>query len=588
MTQPRVLNVTENEMIISSMMRERYNKDGVVGFQTGVRSKMEENVKIILFTEGVLLAKLINGSIELREGDLLILDEVHERTQDLDLILRIIKQGVKCKIIITSATFAPSVFKKYFGKGTIIEVEGVKPNLAENKYLENNVDNYLEEIVKTVGEIVENDIGNEEFKDILIFVPSKNDINLLKLLIPDLGTYVKVGLYRGVNERDKEYAFSKTNEQKIIIATNVAETGANFPQLKYVIDSGYSNINYYDIWNDASMLTMSAESKNQAKQRWGRAGRSADKDAQGIVYTMYTKNVWNSMREGEVPAVYKADNSKLIMNCIKLGYDLGNLGLIDELSPLSTSKSVNKLYRLGIIDKELKLTRVGELCVESGIDPKYFIMLMYSVEYRCVSEVCVIISMIKIGLESLIDFGIFTGDGIISNSYFSDHVNLYLIWKWYCEHSDDIEMVEQAGLRYPMFVKLSQEIEKLENTVSDLGLLMLSTDSNTSEREIADRIKYSVVSGLYMNVAENIPKEIGGELVGSVWYKVKNNEAVIGKVSGSYAYINSNRNLVKLYPRVIVYDEIRVVRGMSGLSEYRFGMCTAVNEMVLSVYDKMK
>ena len=78
-------------------------------------------------TDGLLLAELTSDPL-LRRYDTLIVDEAHERTLNIDLLLGVLKRLLPrrpdLKLIVTSATLDVERVAKFFGDAPIITVSG--------------------------------------------------------------------------------------------------------------------------------------------------------------------------------------------------------------------------------------------------------------------------------------------------------------------------------------------------------------------------------------------------------------------------------------------------------------------------------
>lgn len=99
----------------------------MVGYDFGKKDKLvSERTKIILMTEKVFLDKVIKDMQKRKEGKLhefrfvgaVLLDEVHERTMTIDLIMGMLRDTVNIyknlKVIICSATVNENLFTSYF------------------------------------------------------------------------------------------------------------------------------------------------------------------------------------------------------------------------------------------------------------------------------------------------------------------------------------------------------------------------------------------------------------------------------------------------------------------------------------------
>ncbi len=73
--------------------------------------------------------------------------------------------------------------------------------------------------------------------------------------------------------------------RKVIISTNIAETSLTIDGVLYVVDSGLCKQNVYNPHQEISTLRVTKISQAEAKQRSGRAGRTAP----GKTYRLYTE-----------------------------------------------------------------------------------------------------------------------------------------------------------------------------------------------------------------------------------------------------------------------------------------------------------
>jgi ATP-dependent helicase HrpA len=98
-----------------------------VGYQVRFHDHVSERSLIKVMTEGILLAE-ISSDPELRRYDTLILDEVHERSLNMDFLLGYLKSLLPrrpdLKIVLTSATLDTERLSAHFGHAPLIEVSG--------------------------------------------------------------------------------------------------------------------------------------------------------------------------------------------------------------------------------------------------------------------------------------------------------------------------------------------------------------------------------------------------------------------------------------------------------------------------------
>ena len=96
----------------------------------------------------------------------------------------------------------------------------------------------------------------------------------------------KIGEEWGAIYSEKNDVPENTYKRAIIIATNVAEASITIGSLKFVVDTGYSKVNRYDVIMDSSNMNIEMISDASRIQRRGRVGRTSD----GMVFYMYGKN----------------------------------------------------------------------------------------------------------------------------------------------------------------------------------------------------------------------------------------------------------------------------------------------------------
>src|SRR5699024_2536808 len=92
-------------------------REGTVGFQVRFTRETTRGARLKLMTDGILLAEIGRDRL-LKRYDAIIIDEAHERSLNIDVILwylrHILPQRPDLKIIITSATIDPERFAEHF------------------------------------------------------------------------------------------------------------------------------------------------------------------------------------------------------------------------------------------------------------------------------------------------------------------------------------------------------------------------------------------------------------------------------------------------------------------------------------------
>ena len=93
---------------------------GAIGYKVRFNDRTGPDCRIKLMTDGILLKELESDRM-LRRYDTLIIDEAHERSLNIDLLLGVLRQMLPkrpdLRLIVTSATIDPARFAAFFGSG---------------------------------------------------------------------------------------------------------------------------------------------------------------------------------------------------------------------------------------------------------------------------------------------------------------------------------------------------------------------------------------------------------------------------------------------------------------------------------------
>ncbi|KAK3925802.1 Putative ATP-dependent RNA helicase DHX57 [Frankliniella fusca] len=124
-TQPRRLSAIG---VAERVAEERAEKiGGSVGYQIRLESKMSPQTRLLFCTTGILLRRFENDP-ELRSVSHIVVDEVHERSEESDFLLFILRELLPkrpdLRVILMSATINADLFSAYFNKIPIVEIPG--------------------------------------------------------------------------------------------------------------------------------------------------------------------------------------------------------------------------------------------------------------------------------------------------------------------------------------------------------------------------------------------------------------------------------------------------------------------------------
>ena len=408
----------------------------LVGYKVRFNDQISDNTQIKLMTDGILLAEIPTDRF-LNQYSCLIIDEAHERSLNNDFILGYLKQLLPrrpdLKVIITSATIDVERFSKHFNNAPIIEVSG-RTYPVEVRYrpvAEEDDQDQLQGILNAVDELQAEGRG-----DILIFMSGEREIRdtAEALQKQNLKHTEILPLFARLSAQEQNKIFHPSGLNRIVLATNVAETSLTVPGIKYVIDPGTARISRYSYRTKVQRLPIEPISQASANQRKGRCGRVSE----GICIRLYSEEDFNNRPEFTDPEILRTNLASVILQMTALGLDdieafpfvdapdkrhiQDGVKLLEELGAIQPKKiksykndgarfptrakdvSANKngtRYETCAIESEEKkqgweLTPIGRQLAQLPVDPRLAKMLLSAVDFGRVYEVMIIVSALSI------------------------------------------------------------------------------------------------------------------------------------------------------------------------------------------------
>ncbi|XP_005065589.1 ATP-dependent RNA helicase DHX29 [Mesocricetus auratus] len=228
----------------------------------------------------------------------------------------------------------------------------------------------------------------------LIFLPGLAHIQqLYDLLSNDRRFYSEryevIALHSVLSTQDQAAAFRlpPPGVRKIVLATNIAETGITIPDVVFVIDTGRTKENKYHESSQMSSLVETFVSKASALQRQGRAGRVRD----GFCFRLYTRERFEGFLDYSVPEILRVPLEELCLHIMKC--DLGSPEdfLSKALDPPQLqviSNAMNLLRKIGACEpNEPKLTPLGQHLAALPVNVKIGKMLIFGAIFGCLDPV---------------------------------------------------------------------------------------------------------------------------------------------------------------------------------------------------------
>uniref|UniRef100_A0A8C0XAV7 ATP-dependent RNA helicase DHX29 n=1 Tax=Castor canadensis TaxID=51338 RepID=A0A8C0XAV7_CASCN len=228
---------------------------------------------------------------------------------------------------------------------------------------------------------------------VLIFLPGLAHIQqLYDHLSNDRRFYserYKVILHSILSTQDQAAAFTlpPPGVRKIVLATNIAETGITIPDVVFVIDTGRTKENKYHESSQMSSLVETFVSKASALQRQGRAGRVRD----GFCFRMYTRERFEGFMDYSVPEILRVPLEELCLHIMKCNLGSPEDFLSKALDPPQLqviSNAMNLLRKIGACElNEPKLTPLGQHLAALPVNVKIGKMLIFGAIFGCLDPV---------------------------------------------------------------------------------------------------------------------------------------------------------------------------------------------------------
>ncbi|WP_218220197.1 DUF3418 domain-containing protein [Nesterenkonia sp. Act20] len=410
-TQPRRLAARTVAERLAEELGTSVGRD--IGYQVRFNSEVSGATAVKLMTDGILLAE-IQRDPQLSRYSAIIIDEAHERSLNIDVILgylrRVLPTRPDLKVIVTSATIDPERFARHFSPDPenwtressevpIIEVSG-RTYPVEIRYRPINPEAELEDfdesehfgededgsarqtasarpdsagstrapsptsaedegrdLLDAVSDAVL-ELAREPEGDILIFFPGEREIRDAAEALAEtvsrerrLNNAEILPLFGRLSMAEQKRVFSPGGRRRIVLATNVAETSLTVPGIKYVIDTGTARISRYSTRTKVQRLPIEAISQASANQRSGRSGRTSD----GIAIRLYSQADFESRPEFTDPEILRTSLASVLLQMSSMGItrtpeDLLDFPFVQKPDAKAVNDAVRLLTELGALE----------------------------------------------------------------------------------------------------------------------------------------------------------------------------------------------------------------------------------------------
>ena len=368
---------------------------GTAGYKIRFSDLTNADTAVKIMTDGILLQEMKADRL-LSRYSMIMVDEAHERSLDIDFILGLLKQVIRerpeFKVIISSATINTTVFSNYFDGCPILHVDAII-HPVELRYMPLESSDRDELLLETIAQTVSKRVRDDDSGDILIFLPGeraimdcvkqlyRSDKKRKLLIIPIFGRLPR-------EEQERVFIETPEGKTKVVIATNIAETSITIDNIRTVIDAGTAKINYYNPKTFTSSLIEQPISKASCNQRKGRAGRTAP----GVCYRLYSKEDYDHRPLYTLEEIKRTDLSEVVLRMAELGIsDFLSFDFITDPGIEGIDSAIDTLKLLGALNERNELTTIGEMMVQFPLLPRLSRMIVEAIiRYHDVLEETII------------------------------------------------------------------------------------------------------------------------------------------------------------------------------------------------------
>ncbi|KAF2901431.1 hypothetical protein ILUMI_04755 [Ignelater luminosus] len=479
----------------------------VCGYQVGLETNLTGETLLQYVTTGILLQKLINQK-NLHEYTHIVVDEVHERNQDMDFLLLIVRRflntnSMNTKVILMSATFNSEEFSEYFKSYSRNQFIAA-PIISMNKRSKYNTQTFYVEQLSGIGRIPPYDMAEPKIEsclydlfsvlirafsrldpqdpltnkriigNVLVFLPGILEIEEAHDRLIEYGNKIKregkmeiewhiLPLHSSITTEEQRKVFQPPplGKRKIILSTNIAESSITVPDIFYVVDFCLTKTMIVDQETQYQSLQLQWASHVNCIQRSGRVGRVAD----GRVYRLVTKRFYEQLPTSVQPEIVRAPLNQVVLNAKLLDLDQPPKAILAlAMNPPELSKIDNTvlyLKEIGALSRKCKnrlsvsdgdITFLGKVMACLPLDVHLSKLIFLGHMFSCLNE-CVImatgcsLNIFKTPFKERLKAYINRlqwADG--SASDLIAYINIYQVWQKKKRSSRDVR-VEQEWCR---------------------------------------------------------------------------------------------------------------------------------------------
>ena len=363
-TQPRRVAARAAARRLADLLGEPLGR--TVGYAVRGERRAGPRTRIEVVTAGLLLRRL-QADPDLPGVAAVVLDEVHERSLESDLLLALLLDARALRedlvILAMSATVdldrLPAMLAAAgspAGAAPVVSVAGAlhpveevwapPPPRAPRLGPRGVPREFLAHVAATVRRALAERTG-----DVLAFLPGAREVDdvvsRLRASLPPGTDVLPLHGRLSASAQDAALAPSPPGGRRVVVATNVAESSLTVPGVRVVVDAALARRPRLDVARGMSGLVTVGASRSAGVQRAGRAGR----EGPGAVYRCCSPVDWARAPQAPTPEILSADLSRAALELAVWGAPGGaGLAWIDPPPAPAMEAAHRTLTRLGLLE----------------------------------------------------------------------------------------------------------------------------------------------------------------------------------------------------------------------------------------------
>lgn len=355
-------------------------------------------------------------------------------------------------------------------------------------------------IVQLIAKVASDETYSQYSKAILVFLPGIAEIRTLNdMLLGDphfSSNWLIYPLHSSIATEDQEAAFliPPPGVRKVVLATNIAETGITIPDVTCVVDTGKHKEMRFDERRQLSRLIDTFISRANAKQRRGRAGRVQE----GLCFHLFTKHrhdrIISDQQTPEMLRLSLQDLAIRVKICKIGGIEETLNEALDPPSQKNIRRAVDALVDVRALTAAEELTPLGRQLARLPLDVFLGKLILLGTVFKCLDMALTVAAILSAKSPFSAPFGQRTqadaarlafrrGDSDLLTIY-----NAYVSWRRVCQQTGkDFQFCRKNYLSQQTLANIEDLKGQLLVALADSGFLLLADE----ERKALNRMRYS-------------------------------------------------------------------------------------------------